>query len=121
MAGPRPDVTLFNILVHILNDTSRHADILREQLDGEPRAAVVQEIERTERNRIDPEELTGLIREGITEGSIAACDPKMTAFALAGALNWIAHWYRDNQTLKPAEIAAAFVDLFNHGLQPRGR
>jgi hypothetical protein len=34
---PSPDVKLFNILVHILADTSRHAghaDILREQLDG---------------------------------------------------------------------------------------
>ncbi|HVV08808.1 DinB family protein [Amycolatopsis sp.] len=35
---PRPDVTLFNVLVQILTETSRHAghaDILREQLDGE--------------------------------------------------------------------------------------
>jgi hypothetical protein len=34
---PRPDVKLFNILVHILSETHRHAghaDILREQLDG---------------------------------------------------------------------------------------
>jgi hypothetical protein len=34
---PRPDVQLFNILVHILSETHRHAghaDILREQLDG---------------------------------------------------------------------------------------
>ena len=34
---PRPDVTLFAVLVHILTDTTRHAghaDILREQLDG---------------------------------------------------------------------------------------
>jgi hypothetical protein len=34
---PRPDVRLFNILVHMLTETSRHAghaDILREQLDG---------------------------------------------------------------------------------------
>ncbi len=34
---PRPDVQLFNILVHMLAETSRHAghaDILREQLDG---------------------------------------------------------------------------------------
>ncbi|WP_371660131.1 DinB family protein [Streptomyces sp. NBC_00280] len=33
---PRPDVKLFNILVHMLTETSRHAghaDILREQLD----------------------------------------------------------------------------------------
>jgi hypothetical protein len=34
---PRPDVKLFTILVHLLNETNRHAghaDILREQLDG---------------------------------------------------------------------------------------
>src|SRR5262245_66604379 len=34
---PRPDVQLFSIMVHVLNDTTRHAghaDILREQLDG---------------------------------------------------------------------------------------
>ena len=34
---PRPDVLLFNVLVHRLTETNRHAghaDILREQLDG---------------------------------------------------------------------------------------
>ncbi|MFD0403873.1 DinB family protein [Kitasatospora sp. NPDC127116] len=34
---PRPDVKLFNVLVHMLTETSRHAghaDILREQVDG---------------------------------------------------------------------------------------
>ena len=34
---PRPEVLLFNVLVHMLAETSRHAghaDILREQLDG---------------------------------------------------------------------------------------
>ena len=34
---PRPDVMLFNVLVHLLTETSRHAghaDLLREQLDG---------------------------------------------------------------------------------------
>jgi AcrR family transcriptional regulator len=61
-----------------------------------------------------------LIREGIADKSIGPCDPKMTAFALAGALNWIAHWYRDNQALKPGDIARAFVDIFDHGLRPRG-
>jgi len=60
-----------------------------------------------------------LIRDGIADKSIAPCDPKMTAFALAGALNWIAHWYRDNQGLKPSDIALAFVDMFDQGLRPR--
>jgi hypothetical protein len=34
---PRPNVKLFNIMVHIVSETNRHAghaDILREQLDG---------------------------------------------------------------------------------------
>lgn len=34
---PRPDVMLFNVLVHVTTETARHAghaDILREQLDG---------------------------------------------------------------------------------------
>jgi hypothetical protein len=34
---PRPDVKLFNVMVHVLTETNRHAghaDILREQVDG---------------------------------------------------------------------------------------
>jgi hypothetical protein len=35
---PRPDVKLFNVMVHLLTETNRHAghaDILREELDGQ--------------------------------------------------------------------------------------
>jgi AcrR family transcriptional regulator len=60
-----------------------------------------------------------LIREGIQDGSIEPCDPKMTAFAVAGALNWIAHWYREDRSLTGAQIAAAFVTVFEGGLRPR--
>ena len=60
-----------------------------------------------------------LIREGIQEGSIHPCDPKMAAFALAGALNWIAHWFRENQSMTSAQIADAFVTIFENGLLPR--
>ncbi|MEU7751263.1 DinB family protein [Micromonospora sp. NPDC049171] len=48
---PRPDVKLFNIMVHVLNDTNRHAghaDILREQLDGRTGVAAGHE------ERVDP-------------------------------------------------------------------
>lgn len=61
-----------------------------------------------------------LIREGIADGSIRACDPKMTAFALAGALNWIAHWYRESDALAASEIADRFIETFETGLMPRG-
>jgi AcrR family transcriptional regulator len=60
-----------------------------------------------------------LLRAGMEDGSIAASDPKIAAFALAGALNWIAHWYRADQPLSAGEIARAFVEFFERGLLPR--
>lgn len=60
-----------------------------------------------------------LLREGMRDGSIQRCDPKMTAFAIAGALNWIAHWYRQDQSLSPRQIAGAFTRIFYRGLLPR--
>jgi AcrR family transcriptional regulator len=62
-----------------------------------------------------------LIRAGIDDGSIGPCDPKLTAFAMAGALNWIAHWYRADQAMTAGEVAEVFVDFFERGLQPRPR
>jgi AcrR family transcriptional regulator len=60
-----------------------------------------------------------LLEDGVRDGSIETVDAKMTAFALAGALNWIAHWYRENQSMTAAEIAEAYVRIFNFGLAPR--
>ncbi len=63
--------------------------------------------------------MRALIDAGVADGSIRACDTKMTAFALAGALNWMGHWYREDATLKPTEIADRFIDVFNRGLRGR--
>jgi AcrR family transcriptional regulator len=60
-----------------------------------------------------------LLREGVKDGSVQPCDVKMTAFALAGALNWIAHWYRANLGMTAPQIADAFVTVFEEGLRPR--
>ena len=63
--------------------------------------------------------LRRLIQEGAADGSLRKCDAKMAAFAIAGSLNWIAHWYRGDDALSAAQIAARFVDLFGLGLEPR--
>jgi AcrR family transcriptional regulator len=60
-----------------------------------------------------------LLKDGVKDGSIQPCDVKMTAFALAGALNWIPHWYREKQAMSAAQIADAFVTIFEEGLRPR--
>jgi len=63
--------------------------------------------------------LRRFIAEGIEDGSIRDCDPKMTAFALAGALNGIGRWYRAGEPLSPGEIAGRFMDVFERGLAAR--
>src|SRR5688572_31536883 len=63
--------------------------------------------------------MRALIDAGVADGSIRPCDTRMTAFALAGALNWMGHWYREDASLKPAEIADRFIDVFNRGLRGR--
>ncbi|MBN9390971.1 MAG: TetR family transcriptional regulator [Chloroflexi bacterium] len=60
-----------------------------------------------------------MLEEGMRDGSIAPCNPKMVTFALFGAFNWIAHWYKDDGELKPEEIAEHFLSLFENGLVPR--
>jgi AcrR family transcriptional regulator len=60
-----------------------------------------------------------LLQAGIADGSIAVQDPKLAAFAIAGALNWIAHWYRAGRSLSPEQVAEAFVQFLEHGLAPR--
>jgi AcrR family transcriptional regulator len=72
----------------------------------------------TQKSEID-QGIRSLIKSGIADGSIRDCDPKITAFALAGSLNWIAHWHRANDVLTPSQIAARFVEVFEDGLRPR--
>jgi len=61
--------------------------------------------------------MRALIEAGVADGSIRECDARMTAFALAGALNWMGHWYREDASLNPQEIADRFIDVFNVGLR----
>jgi len=61
-------------------------------------------------------EFRRLLAEGIAEGSIAPCDPKMAAFMLAGALSWVGRWYRPDGELTPEQIADEGVALLLKGV-----
>lgn len=60
-----------------------------------------------------------LVRQGIEEGSIGPCDPKLAAFTIAGALSWIARWYRPDGPMSAAQIADAVIELLLRGLTIR--
>lgn len=60
-----------------------------------------------------------LLRRGIEDGSIEPCDQRIAAFAIAGALNWIAHWYREGQSMGADAVADAYVAFLENALKPR--
>lgn len=63
--------------------------------------------------------LRELIAQGVRQKAFAPCDPKLAAFAIGGALNSIARWYKPDGPLSPAEIADSFVRTLVGGLETR--
>ena len=61
-----------------------------------------------------------LIAEGIADGSIRPTDIRMTAFAIAGSLNWIGHWHRADGPLSPEQIGEDFALRLTAGLETGG-
>ena len=60
--------------------------------------------------------LRSFIEEGMRDGTVAACEPKLAAFAIAGALNWIGTWYEPAGSLSAPDIAAEFSRTLTRGL-----
>lgn len=60
-----------------------------------------------------------VVEDGISDGSIASDDARLTTFTLAGALNWIARWYEPNGPLTAEQIADSCVKTLVQGLAPR--
>lgn len=73
---------------------------------------------RARKKRID-RRLRFFIQEGIRDGSIAPCDPKIAAFSIAGAVNWICMWYEPKGSLSAEEIASQFARTLTQGLARR--
>jgi AcrR family transcriptional regulator len=75
---------------------------------------------RAYKRKID-RRLRGFIQEGVEDGSIGACDTKIAAFSILGALNWICMWYEPDGALSPDEIATQFAHTLTQGLVARKR
>ena len=63
--------------------------------------------------------IRGWLVSGMADGSIAECDPKLTAFMVAGAINGISRWYRDGVGLDAASVAEIYANQLGAGLLPR--
>lgn len=63
--------------------------------------------------------LRELVREAVEDGTVVTSDVRLTAFTLAGALGWVARWYKDDGPQSATEIARMMVDGLMKGLAPR--
>jgi AcrR family transcriptional regulator len=77
-------------------------------------------VARAAKKRIDAT-FRRYLADGIADGSVRPCDPKLAAFAIAGALNWIGHWYRRDGALSPDDIADEFTVRLTEGLATESR
>lgn len=56
-----------------------------------------------------------MLDRGITDGSIAPCNVRMTGNAIMGAINWIPKWYHGDDAMA-ASIIAEFPEILSRGL-----
>ena len=61
-----------------------------------------------------------VIEEGMSAGVFANGDPKLLAFALFGAVNWIPRWYSPDGPSSAEAIAGLFADVFVAGFSSKG-
>jgi AcrR family transcriptional regulator len=57
-----------------------------------------------------------VLEEGMRDGTFGRGDPKLLAFALFGAVNWIPRWFNPGGAASSKTIAEVFADFFVAGL-----
>ena len=102
-----------------------HVRVMTDTLDGSPLAfevtALSEEHQReviSARDRYE-RELRRTIDHGVRGGEFSAVNSKVAVFAILGAINWIARWYRPEGTLHAEEIGDGFADQLVGGLRCR--
>jgi len=61
----------------------------------------------------------GLVSLGVEDGSIAPCNPKLTVFAIFGAINWVPKWYRRDGELSADEVVESLVTFITRSIEAR--
>jgi AcrR family transcriptional regulator len=111
----RPDEQLRIIVEHYIRGMTTELTgnaILLEEEALAPRhlRRIIARRDEYERN------LRRVVQDGIDAGVFVACDAKLVAFAILGAVNWIPKWYRASGPRSGKEIAEAFASYLVRGL-----
>jgi len=99
-----------------------HVRVMTDTLQGSPLAFEVTALSRAHQREIirgrDAYEraLRDLIEQGIRHGDLRPVNPKLAAFVILGAINWIARWYQPGGPIQPEELGARFAEQLLGGL-----
>lgn len=102
-----------------------HVRVMTETLEGSPLAFEIPALAPKHQRKIvaarDRYErgLRSIIATGIDGGEFRHTDPKIATFAILGAINWIARWYRPEGSLHAPELGDAFAEHLVGGLTCR--
>jgi AcrR family transcriptional regulator len=107
---------------HLALVIREHVRVMIETLEGSPlafevtalsparQAEVIQARDKYERG------LRKIIDGGVKNGEFRPVDSKIAVFAILGAINWIARWYRPEGAVQAPELGEQFADYLVGGL-----
>jgi AcrR family transcriptional regulator len=72
-----------------------------------------------ERQRELDRAVRGIFEQGLADGSLRGCDPRLATAMLFGAFNWVANWYKPSGPLTPEAVADAFLTMMIDGVAAR--
>jgi AcrR family transcriptional regulator len=110
-------------LRHVIRE---HVRVMTDTLEGSPlafevtafaperQAEIIAARDRYER------EVRRMVEQGKRSGAFRRVDAKVATFAIFGAINWIARWYRPEGALQAATLGAQFADHLLDGLRAAG-
>jgi len=105
------NLTLRYYLKEMIDELSCCVVLMEENaLLPEDHAKLLQDRDRFEQG------LRELVREGIADGSIAPCDPKLAVFTLLGAFNWVPKWFDHDGHWSADQVSRALTDLLDRML-----
>ncbi len=102
-----------------------HVRVMTDTLEGSPLAFEVTALSDDRQKEIiaarDSYErgLRRMIEAGIKRGEFRRVDSKVAVFAILGAINWIARWYRPEGSLHAEELGVEFANHLVGGLTCR--
>jgi len=61
-------------------------------------------------------EMRTLVVEGISDGSIVRCNPRLVVFAMLGAVNWVLKWFSPDGVWNERQLAFALIQFLERAL-----